>query len=213
MYGLTLLAVAIVLWSVRELAVGIMTRLRRRKIKRELRINETQRNFAEARLALLKYALSGQIDVDGDIFRTTYGINTAFMRRPDQYAEISRGLASIVKENELRHNETSQTGTEEITEEAKGAVQATADAVGHLIFTHHSALVRFLYKQWKQRSKERSASKLALTVWEKTSPETKEELRTKFEDEEKIKKVQDSVIGMIPKNGSKQHNGRPLIAT
>ncbi|MFA7327814.1 MAG: hypothetical protein WC121_14190 [Candidatus Kapaibacterium sp.] len=65
-----------------------------KKAKHKIRLTKTVSMFASARNNLLKLVYENKIDPNSVFFKSVYHMNTAFMRRPEQYLQISKELLS-----------------------------------------------------------------------------------------------------------------------
>lgn len=137
MIALTLLVLIGLLWGVMEFIYGTILWYQRRKIRHNRRVEITQRHFAVARNELMRLALTGEVDVNSESFRRFYFLNTAMMRRPDQYQQFSYAIT---------HMFLSDKGTEpsdELQRERKNwspafreAVKATASALDYIVLDY-----------------------------------------------------------------------------
>lgn len=142
-----LLAIAVI---VKNLVLGTWAAKDRSRIRHYRNKERTRRQFAEARNALTELALTRDTDVNSMSFRFFYYINTAFMRRPDQYREISGVLVALFLN---QHNSSS---SEELLAESrmwspgfKAVVRKTADALGYVVIDY-SWWRRFMFKLEKR---------------------------------------------------------------
>ena len=140
---LVLLALALI---VRNLILGIWAFVDHRRIKHSRNKERTRRQFAESRNALVELAMAREVDVKSRSFQLFYHINTAFMRRPDQYREISGLLVRLF----LDHHNSSP--AEELLAESKNwspgfkaVVRSTADALGYVVLDY-SWFIRLMFR-------------------------------------------------------------------
>jgi len=109
-------------------------------------MERTRRQFAEARNMLMKLVMHRAVDVDSTSFKFFYYINTAFMRRPDQYQDVCGVLVSL-----FLHQENSSSGDELLAESKtwsegfKAVVRETANALGYVVIDY-SWLMRLAFK-------------------------------------------------------------------
>ncbi|HEY0003736.1 MAG TPA: hypothetical protein VGB17_02910 [Pyrinomonadaceae bacterium] len=143
---LTFLFIVVVLWALRNLVLGTLSWLDRRKVEKQIRDERTQAYFAEARIKLMGLALHDKVSVDSATFKVFYGLNTAIMRRPDAYAEIGNLLARCIVES--MDQEVSSPFIEESkawSVEVKEVAAKTAEGV-HFLIIQHSPFTRSLYR-------------------------------------------------------------------
>jgi len=146
MNALTVLFLIGLMWGIKELIYGTFLWLQRRKIRHNLRVEITQRNFAVARNELMRLALKGEVDVNSASFKRIYFLNTGLMRRPDQYPEMSNAIARVFLSNEetepdeelKRESKTWSPGFREV-------VKATAKAMDYIVLDY-SWLVRLAFR-------------------------------------------------------------------
>jgi len=194
MYGLSVLLLAALLWILRELIVGTQTWWRRFDTRYRKRVEETQRHFAEARNQLMEAAIGGNIDVDSEAFKLFYGINTAFMRRPDQYEEISKALTTIsVLDEDPESAEAMRVEVEDLSPEALDALRRTGDALGHLVIDY-SFLLKNAYRLMKRSNPDLTYRELLVELSKEASPKKKADL------EDKIERAQDDIYNLLPSN-------------
>jgi hypothetical protein len=141
----TFIVILVVIWIGRELIVGLYIWRGRRRFRNELRVEQAQCQFAIARNKLMSLAVNKEIDVNTRSFKSFYRVNTAFMRRPDQYREIAAMLVHMF----LNIHDSSS--GEELLAESKNwspafreVVRNTADAMETLIL-NYSLLVRKMF--------------------------------------------------------------------
>lgn len=157
-----LIVLALILWGIREAIVGYLVERQNRKLRQLIRTERTQQQFAEARNDLMRLALSGGIDTQSSTFRTLYHMNTAVMRRPDVYPEISAGLFKVVLHTAAMES-TSPVEEESATwsPAVKDVVKKTADAMNYIIL-EYSRLFRFIYRV--ERMKDPTVTPFVLLV-------------------------------------------------
>jgi hypothetical protein len=181
MNAITFIVIIGVLWAVRELAVGIVVRRSRRKYRHEYRVERTQSHFAAARNELMRLAVAGEVDVNSRSFQRFYYVNTAIMRRPDQYSEISRAMVGAFLSRQGDEPD------EQLSRESKNwspafrdAVKATAHAMDYIILDY-SRLVRFMF--WLERLEDpesnphRMLSRVARMIENKEKEKTLSQIR------------------------------------
>ncbi|MGH9766706.1 MAG: hypothetical protein ACREAB_04660, partial [Blastocatellia bacterium] len=141
MMGLLLFISGLTAW-----VAGIWLHLKRRRIRHKIRVEITQRHFAEARNALMELVLKGELDPRSATFQRLYYLNTHIMRRPDQYQEISQVLKRTISRGHKDDlSDPLLKETHAWTLGIKKAVLATADAMRQLIF-NYSWLLRTLFR-------------------------------------------------------------------
>lgn len=151
MTAISILALIFVLWAIREVVIGVLAWLDSRKIRHERNSERTRRQFAEARNRLVKLAVDRRVDVNSASFKYFYQINTAFMRRPDQYREISAAVAySFLKpDSDSPSDEELLREAKDWSPEFKKVVRATADAMGYLLLDY-SFFLRLMFRMEKK---------------------------------------------------------------
>lgn len=120
--------------------------IKSRKISRRLRVEVTQRRFAEARKSLLDSVVKGELDPHSATFRRLYYLNTVVMRRPDQYDEISRVMKTFIaggKKGEMPKSIKAE--SKNWTPGVKMAIVATSDAMKQLVL-NYSWVLRYLLR-------------------------------------------------------------------
>lgn len=164
MIAVSFICLVVVLWTGKELIIGIWAWVDYRKLKHTRNTERTRRQFAEARNELMRAAIEKQVDFNSMSFQYFYRLNTAFMRRPDQYREIMAAIAHSVL-----NPQDSKTGEEVITEssnwspEFKRIVKTTADAMGYLLLDY-SLFLRIAFRLEKRFNPE-STPILMLRGW------------------------------------------------
>ena len=149
MATLKFFAAIMLLWTLREVIVGSLVWRRRRRIRQSIRVECTQRHFAEARNEIMRLARTGKVDMNSVTFGSLYSINTMIMRRPDQYQEISTWLmAMFLNPDRPERNELLVEESRHWTGEIKEVVRLTAAAMDYIIL-EYSRLFRILY--WIER--------------------------------------------------------------
>src|SRR5205809_425605 len=93
--ALSFIVLVALLGAAKNIALGICASIENRRARQIRNKERTRRQFAEARNALMNLVIASDVDVNSMSFRFFYYINTAFMRRPDQYRQISRILVSL----------------------------------------------------------------------------------------------------------------------
>jgi len=146
MIGITFLVMLLMLLTLREFVIGFVIRRKRKKIEHELRVECTQRHFAENRNRLLQLVIDHKLSADSETFRSLYHLHTGIMRRPDYYPELSKLFAYIfINGHNGQVNDSLLIECKGWTQEIKEVVIATADAMSYLIISH-SRLLRTMYK-------------------------------------------------------------------
>ena len=160
MNAVTLIVVIAVLWVLRELIVGYYVRRSRRKYREEYRTERAQSHFAAARNDLMRLAIAGEIDVDSASFRRFYFINTALMRRPDQYPQFSQAITRMILDSRgLEPDEELVRESKRWTREFRAVVTATANALDYILLDY-SRLVRLMFRMEKIQDPESNPSRM-----------------------------------------------------
>ena len=152
--AISLIVLVVLLWAARNIALGICASIENRRARQTRNKERTRRQFAEARNALMNLAIAKDVDVNSLSFRFFYYINTAFMRRPDQYREIS-----IVLVNLFLNQHDSSSGEELLAESRhwspsfKSVVRLTAGALGYVVLDY-SWSVRLMFRLEKRMDPE-----------------------------------------------------------
>jgi hypothetical protein len=139
------IVLVILLCMIRNIIIGTWAWRDRTKARHERNKERTRRQFAEARNALMELVIAGEVDVSSMSFRFFYYINTSFMRRPDQYRDISGILFSL-----FLNQHDSSSGEELLAESKtwslgfKSVVRETANALGYVV-VDYSPFMRFVY--------------------------------------------------------------------
>lgn len=137
MTAISVLFLLLILWSFREMFIGTITWVRRRKIRHDLRVEQTQRYFAEARNRLMDAAVRGEISVESQSFKKLYFINTFLMRRPDKYPQISTMLRdTLLKSDESIADNPLYMESMSWSAEVKKAAIGTAYAMSFVIINY-----------------------------------------------------------------------------
>ncbi len=148
--ALSIIALVLVLWAIRELIVGTWAWIDTRKVRHERNVERTRRQFAEARNHLFRLMLEHKVNVDSVSFKHFYQINTAFMRRPDQYREISAAVAYLfLKMPDSPPSQEMLDESKDWSPEFKQVVRATADAMGYLLLDY-SLFIRLMFYSEKR---------------------------------------------------------------
>ncbi len=144
--------IQVIFWTLIVLAIGqlLLAFLKKRKgseLKRMARVQETQNQFALARKKLIQHACEGKIDPNEEAFRFLYQTNTMFMRRPDQYEQLSRvvqeGAIAGTKEHRSKKAEKAS-AKNKMSDELREVYQLTGEAIGHIAIEHSKFLRFFL---------------------------------------------------------------------
>jgi hypothetical protein len=193
MTGLSVLLLLVGLWVLKELIVALVTWKKTRSVTQKRRVEVTQRHFAEARNALMRAALDGEIDVDSYIFKLFYFLNTAFMRRPDQYVDISDALAKVLILDDSDAEISSEVKKEASTlsQEAAEAIKKTGDAMGYLVIDY-SFLLRNAFRIVKNSRPGLSRWRMMKELAESAGPSKKSEM------EEKVERAQKNIYDLVP---------------
>lgn len=151
MNAVTFIVIIAVLWAVREVVISIVLMRSRRKYRHEYRVERTQSHFAEARNELMQLALKGEVDVNSESFKLFYSFNTALMRRPDQYPELSYALTHsfLCQANDGTDNPLDQE-SKHWTPDFKHVVIRTANAMDYIV-VDYSWVVRLLFRFEKRK--------------------------------------------------------------
>lgn len=204
--GLAILLLVSGLWIVRELAIGVRTFFRRTDLRFQRETEATQRHFAVARNKLMRSAVEGKIDVNSSVFKIFYAVNTALMRRPDQYEEISQALgALIILEEDEGGAKVLRSEIEELDSEALDAVEATGDAIGHLV-VDYSFILRNFYRLLKRSNPELTQKKLLSELRQASFRRKKADL------EKKIDRAQRDVYKLVSQGNRKGGRTLPPVA-
>lgn len=193
MIGLSVLLLVVGLWALKELIVAFIAWRKTHSIEQERRVEVTQRHFAEARNALMRAALDGEIDVDSYTFKLFYFLNTALMRRPDQYDEISDALAKVLILDDSSTEISNEVRKEasDLSQEAAEAIKKTGDAMGYLVIDY-SFLLRNAFRLLKKSRPEVSRWRMIREVAESARPDKKSDM------EEKVERAQKNIYDLIP---------------
>ena len=147
MNALIFLTVVTLLWVAREVFVSIASLRSRIRYEHLRKIEQTQGNFAEVRNELMRLAVSGEANARTDTFREIYQLNTAFMRRPDEYVDMSNALRRFMMSNE--ETPSGKTAIEresgQIDDATKKVALMTADALSHIV-VDYSFILRNGYR-------------------------------------------------------------------
>jgi len=150
MLAISVIGFLVLLCIGRNLVLGTLAWKDRIKAKQIRNKERTRRQFSEARNSLVELAIARDIDIRSMSFRFFYHINTAFIRRPDQYRAISKLLVSL-----FLNQHDSSSGEELLAESkswspaVKSVVRATADALGYVVIDY-SATLRFMFRLEKR---------------------------------------------------------------
>lgn len=138
MTGLELILIALALWCVREITVGTMTWFQRLHLRHQLRIERIRFAFGCARGELMLLAARGGLDTRSVTFRILYRLTTFVMRRPDQFAAISRSIREAFSERETwmlpRPDLVAEART--WSPEVRSVVRAIGQAFGDLLLAY-----------------------------------------------------------------------------
>ncbi len=146
MDAVTLIVIIAVLWAVREVVISIVVMRSRRRYKHEYRTERTQSHFAEARNQLMRLALNGELDVNSKSFKYFYYFNTALMRRPDQYPEISHAMTQKFLGNyEQGAASPLDEESKHWTPAIKDVVVMTANAMDYIV-VDYSWVIRLMFR-------------------------------------------------------------------
>ncbi len=92
----------LLIWVVREIALGIIYRRSHARYKKLRKTEETRGYFAELRNELLMAMREGLIDPNSYTFRVFYTLQTLIMRNPSKYTKISELVVDKILEDEDR---------------------------------------------------------------------------------------------------------------
>lgn len=173
MSAITFIVIVGILWAVRELVVGIVVRRSRRKYRHEYRVERTQSHFAAARNELMRLAVAGEVDVNSRSFQRFYYVNTAIMRRPDQYAEISHAMVTAVLTRQGEPDEQLSRESKNWSPAFREVVKATAHAMDYIILDY-SRLVRFMFRLEKIKDPESNPHRMLTGIAKMIENEEKE---------------------------------------
>lgn len=191
-YGWSLLVLVAILYAVGECLVAVYTWWRTLDIRFRRSAEETQRHFAQARNQLMESAVTGELSVDSPVFKLFYAINTALMRRPDQYEEISKAIAPVlVLEKTPGNAEAFRNEMQKLSPEALNAVRATADALGHLV-VDYSFLLRNAFRLFRHSNPDLTQMEWIVELRDAASPRRKSDL------EDQIDRAQKDIYRLMP---------------
>jgi hypothetical protein len=171
MSAITLIVVIAVLWAVRNFIVGFYAWLSRQNYKYEYRTERTQSHFAAARNDLMLLAIANEVDVNSVSFKQIYALNTALMRRPDQYPEFSQAIAHwVICNRDEQHDEVLERESKEWSPAFRQVVKATAHAMDYIILDY-SWIMRLMFRIEKRlhpdTTPKRMLSRISQVVEEK----------------------------------------------
>lgn len=92
MTGFELLLASLLLGAIVELGYFGYVLFQRRYWRKKLRVERLSSQFGACRGELMKLMVLGDLDSKSATFKGFYLTVTSLMRRPDQYAQISRSL-------------------------------------------------------------------------------------------------------------------------
>lgn len=169
----TFIAIIALIWTGRELIVGIFIWRSRHIFRNELRKERAEGQFAIARNKLMNLALASEIDVNTISFKSFYSINTAFMRRPDQYSEMTAALVHLfLNVHDSSQGEELQAESKRWSPAFREVVKDTADAMDYLVLDY-SWIIRWMFRLEKRHNPDstplRMLKRLAYSV-EKEQP-------------------------------------------
>lgn len=180
MNAITFIIIVGVLWAVRELVVGIVVMRSRRKYRHDYRVERTQSHFAAARNELMRLAVAGEVDVNTKSFQRFYYLNTAIMRRPDQYVELSRAMVGAFLSRKGDADEQLSIESKSWSPAFREVVKATANAMNYIILDY-SRLMRFMFRLEKLKDPEsnphRMLSRAAKMIENKEKEKTLSQIR------------------------------------
>lgn len=139
------LTVVALLWVAREILVGLNSIRMRKKYEYLRRLEQTQGRFAVVRNELMRFAVEGEADAKSATFREIYQLNTAFMRRPDEYKEMSAALRRFVMSSEMPSGGSAiSREMSHIDPGTKEAARMTSEALSHIV-VDYSFVLRSAY--------------------------------------------------------------------
>jgi hypothetical protein len=142
---LTVFAIVIILWSLGELILSLYAIWQSSKISHVIRIERTQRGFAEARAMLMELAIDNKIDPRSMTFAFLYHVNTMFMRRPDKYSELGNNLKYYLSSPDVSGAAVLRSERESWTEDVRMVMKATADAMDNVLWGYSLRWRVFVY--------------------------------------------------------------------
>jgi len=77
------------------LLTGMLVARSAKSFRAEARREMARRHWAESRNLLVDLARSGQLSLHSNTFRSFYAVQTAVLRRPDEYTELSKAIAGV----------------------------------------------------------------------------------------------------------------------
>ncbi len=134
---ITILGFLAFLLIIKEAAIGFMAWRRFRAARYARRCEVTQRHFGEARNVLMRAVVAGDLSPDTYLFRVLYFINTAFIRRPDEYPALSAQIRNITtweSTTGLGDKMAQEAGA--ISIQGKRAIEATVQALDHIVIDY-----------------------------------------------------------------------------
>jgi len=150
MNAITLIVVIAVLWAARDLIIGFYVWHSRQKYRHEYRTERTQSHFAVARNDLMRLAIAGEVNVNSTSFRRIYSLNTALMRRPDQYPEFSQAITFMfVSNHNAEPDEELERESKQWSPAFRQVVKATAHAMDYIILDY-SWIMRQMFRLEKR---------------------------------------------------------------
>lgn len=147
MTALTVLLTIVFLWAILEFIWGSFLWYQRRRIRHDLRVEITQRHFAEARNQLMVLAQRGEVDPNSFTFAMLYNFNTALMRRPDEYPAMGARIRRLfmLHEDGAQDPQVLEAERKNWHPGVKEVLKQTSEGM-HYIIVNHSRFWRWLYK-------------------------------------------------------------------
>ena len=96
MTTITILAVTLLLFAAKDIAISIYINRCRRVLQHKIKVETTRAYLANLRIDLLNLVTTGQLDPNSDTFQMLYLVHTFILRRPDQYRELSKLFANTI---------------------------------------------------------------------------------------------------------------------
>lgn len=141
---ISLIVPALLLWAGIEVILGSMIFIQRYKLRKQFRIEKAQSYFAKSRNKLMELTIKQKININSITFEYFYLFNTALMRRPDEYPQISLKILSTLFADDSSKDSLIHQESKDWTPEVREMVRMTADALGNLAIDY-SFILRNIY--------------------------------------------------------------------
>ena len=161
--AISILVIILLALITKELLMGLSVFKQRQKINELYRIDKTQSHFAEARNKLMDLAKSGEIDINSLTFQYFYYVNTAMMRRPDEYPQISNTLRSVLLSHSSSKGSYLSSESQYWSSSVKEMIRSTADALGHIVIDY-SLILRSTYNFTKRSDPDLTPAKMIMIL-------------------------------------------------